>query len=160
MNGDCNEFGIETQVLTPNTKEKPRVTTLRSNTDPIAAEAKQRRVIKMLFVVVLEFFICWTPIYTINTITLYWPRIVYQGLGYNGISFFHLLAFFSSCTNPITYCFMNSNFRQSFLLLFKCKKSRHSDCSASTALYTSTSHNRSSSNSARRYKFTQLKIIF
>ncbi|XP_054164503.1 QRFP-like peptide receptor [Oppia nitens] len=99
------------------------VTALRSTANPLATEAQQRRIVKMLFVVVLEFFLCWTPIYTINTIIIYAPAAVYRGLGYQGISFFHLLAFFSSCTNPITYCFMNSKFRQSFLQLFRwCRR--------------------------------------
>ena len=74
-NEEHNECNIETQVLSLTTSEGPRVTALRSNADPIVQQNKQRRVIKMLFVVVLEFFICWTPIYTINTITLYNPRV-------------------------------------------------------------------------------------
>lgn len=82
----------------------------------------KKRVIKMLFVVVLEFFICWTPLYTINTIALFDPKIVYQNLGYTAISFFQLLAYASSCVNPITYCFMNVGFRKAFLNLFKCFK--------------------------------------
>ncbi|XP_013791743.2 cholecystokinin receptor-like [Limulus polyphemus] len=86
--------------------------------------AQKKRVIKMLFVVVLEFFICWTPIHVINTVSLFNPRGVYGGLGYQGISFFHLLAYTSSCCNPITYCFMNSKFRQSFLSIFGCKNTR------------------------------------
>lgn len=28
----------------------------------------------------------------------------------------------SSCTNPITYCFMNKRFRLHFFALFRCKK--------------------------------------
>ncbi|XP_067142612.1 cholecystokinin receptor-like [Centruroides vittatus] len=85
---------------------------------------QKKRVIKMLFVVVLEFFICWTPLYTINTISMYDPESVYVGLGYYGISFFQLLAHSSSCCNPITYCFMNYKFRQSFLALFRCQQNR------------------------------------
>lgn len=80
----------------------------------------KKRVIKMLFAVVLEFFICWAPLYTINTITLFDPSIVYNNLGYTAITFFHLLAYTSSCCNPITYCFMNCAFRKSFLNLFRC----------------------------------------
>lgn len=76
----------------------------------------------MLFVVVLEFFICWTPLYVINTITLFDHKIVYQNLGYTAISFFQLLAYSSSCCNPITYCFMNVGFRKAFLNLFRCLK--------------------------------------
>ena len=80
----------------------------------------KKRIIKMLFVVVLEFFLCWTPLYVINTMALFSPRLVYHNFGYAGISFLQLLAYSSSCCNPITYCFMNSNFRKSFLNLFRC----------------------------------------
>lgn len=83
----------------------------------------KKRVIKMLFVVVLEFFICWTPLYVINTMTLFDHKIVYQNLGYTAISFFQLLAYSSSCCNPITYCFMNVGFRKAFLNLFRCLQS-------------------------------------
>ncbi|RWS26313.1 cholecystokinin receptor-like protein [Leptotrombidium deliense] len=93
---------------------------LRSSVDQRLVQQRQSRVIRMLFVVVIEFFICWTPLHFINTVSLFYPRAVYRGLGYTWISIFQLLAFFSCCTNPITYCFMNSKFRQSFLLLFKC----------------------------------------
>ncbi len=128
--------GIETEVLVQSIYDGPEVIALRSNTSREVAEARQRHIIKMLFVVVLEFFICWTPIYTINTITLYSPKLIYKDLGYNVISFFHLLAFFSSCSNPITYCFMNSKFRLSFLSLFKCKTSvNHNISSPVTHFY-------------------------
>nr|CAD7448680.1 unnamed protein product [Timema bartmani] len=92
----------------------------RSNTEK--ALTKKKRVLKMLFAVVLEFFICWTPLYVINTIALFDPNIVYYGLGYTAITFFQLLAYSSSCCNPITYCFMNSSFRKSFVNLFGCNK--------------------------------------
>lgn len=82
----------------------------------------KKRVIKMLFAVVLEFFLCWTPLYIINTIALFEPSLVYNSIGYTGISFFQLLAYTSSCCNPITYCFMNCGFRKSFLNLFQCMK--------------------------------------
>lgn len=82
----------------------------------------KKRITKMLFAVVLEFFICWTPLYTINTIVLFEPSIIYNNLGSLGISFFQLLAYTSSCCNPITYCFMSRGFRKSFLNLFRCFK--------------------------------------
>lgn len=74
----------------------------------------------MLFVVVIEFFVCWTPLYVINTIALFDPKAVYQHLGYTAISFFQLLAYSSSCCNPITYCFMSLGFRKAFLNVFRC----------------------------------------
>ena len=48
---------------------------------------------------------------------------LYLFLGYDGLGLFFMLAYSSSCTNPITYCFMNSKFRQSFLNLFGCCRS-------------------------------------
>ncbi len=69
--------------------------------------------------VVLEFFVCWMPLYVINTVALFNPMLIYNNIGLTGISFFHLLAFFSSCSNPITYCFMNTGFRRAFKNLFK-----------------------------------------
>lgn len=89
-------------------------------TNPHRSLLNKRRVIKMLFVVVIEFFICWTPLYVINTIALFNPKAVYQTLGYTGISFLQLLSFSSSCCNPITYCFLNIGFRNAFKNLFRC----------------------------------------
>ncbi|XP_023940570.2 cholecystokinin receptor type A-like [Bicyclus anynana] len=81
-------------------------------------EAK-RKVIRMLFVIILEFFICWAPLHVINTIYLFYPEELYQYIGSKGIVCLQLLAYCSSCCNPITYCFMNRKFRQAFIVLFK-----------------------------------------
>ena len=82
----------------------------------------KKRVIKMLFVLVFEFFICWTPIFILNILALYIPEQIYRTLGGYGISFLHLLAYTSACCNPITYCFMNRRFVQAFLHVFGCRK--------------------------------------
>ena len=82
--------------------------------------AAKKRVIKMLFAVVLEFFICWTPLYVVNT----WIALDYNGaisvLSPFSMNFIHLLSYVSSCCNPITYCFMNRKFRQAFVSAFRC----------------------------------------
>lgn len=95
---------------------------LNSRTNIEKSLQNKKRVIKMLFMVVLEFFLCWTPLYVINTVALFNPPIVYKNLGYSAITFFQLLAYSSSCCNPITYCFMNRGFRKAFLNLFRCFK--------------------------------------
>lgn len=76
----------------------------------------------MLFVLVAEFFICWTPLFIVNLLSLYIPRQVYAALGSFGVSLVQLLAYLSSCCNPITYCFMNANFIQSFKQTFGCTR--------------------------------------
>ena len=84
----------------------------------------KRRVLKMLIVVVLEFFICWTPLYVVNTLSFFAPKALYEGLGYTGISLVQLLAQASCCCNPITYCFMSSSFRRAFVKAFGCLRKR------------------------------------
>lgn len=90
--------------------------------------SRQRRIVSMLFVVVLEFFVCWTPIFIVDTLSLYRPDVVYgksrnvsQWIEIDIISACHLLCFCSSCTNPVTYCFMNRRFRRHFMVLFRCR---------------------------------------
>ncbi|KAJ3659520.1 hypothetical protein Zmor_011204 [Zophobas morio] len=90
---------------------------IRSNYMDKSIEAK-RKVIRMLFVVVAEFFICWAPLHILNTWYLFYPEDVYLYVGSTGISLVQLLAYISSCCNPITYCFMNRKFRQAFLAVF------------------------------------------
>lgn len=81
------------------------------------ALAQKRRAIKMLFVLVAEFFICWTPLYVINTLSLWETtrKFVYATFGLKGVSLIILCAFLSSCTNPIIYCLMNETYRRSFV---------------------------------------------
>ncbi|CAM1309516.1 CCKAR (predicted) [Pycnogonum litorale] len=90
----------------------------RTNADK--ALQQKKRIIVMLIVVVMEFFICWSPLYAINTISMFAPKVVYDGLGYTGLSLIQLLAHTSSISNPITYCFLNTKFRQSFISVICC----------------------------------------
>ncbi|CAG0884705.1 unnamed protein product, partial [Cyprideis torosa] len=82
----------------------------------------KRKVIQMLFVLVLEFFICWTPLYVMNTWTLFDSSSVYKFLGSTGVSLIQLMAYLSSCCNPITYCFMHRKFRNAFITTIRCKR--------------------------------------
>ncbi|RZC41466.1 cholecystokinin receptor, partial [Asbolus verrucosus] len=134
-----NRWGCKTAIRNHPTWRQLRHNWSQESSSPINGSQKQtsgglrrtnaersllnkKRVIKMLFAVVLEFFLCWTPLYVINTIALFDPSVIYNNLGYKAITFFQLLAYCSSCCNPITYCFMNCGFRKSFLNMFKCLK--------------------------------------
>lgn len=89
------------------------------------SRAAKKRVIKMLFAVVYEFFLCWTPLYIIQTWIILDAVSARKMLTNDLISFINLLAYVSSCCNPITYCFMNRNFRQAFISVFRCNRTRH-----------------------------------
>lgn len=104
----ARDLSFDYQVNLPGYISSQRIVNLRN----------KKRVIKMLCILVLEFFICWTPIFTINLIASFSTKYVYKNLGTTAISFFHLLSYSSSCFHPITYCFMNKAFRESFFSLF------------------------------------------
>ncbi|ERL86015.1 hypothetical protein D910_03429 [Dendroctonus ponderosae] len=87
----------------------------------------------MLFVIVAEFFICWAPLHIVNTWYLYYPKEVYELVGSTGIALVQLMAYISSCSNPITYCFMNRKFRQTFFTAFQCRAPCLPDTSASVS---------------------------
>ncbi|KAF2354752.1 G protein-coupled receptor rhodopsin-like [Trinorchestia longiramus] len=116
----------KTRTETPHGSKKGG-NSLRSTTSLKALKEKQR-MIKMIGVVVLEFFVCWTPLYVVNTVALYDLSFVYEFLGMKGVSAVQLLAYCSACCNPITYCFMSKNFRSAFLNVIRCRKSSLARC--------------------------------
>lgn len=91
----------------------------RSNTSQAKLQAK-KRVIRMLMVIVALFFVCWMPLYTVNTWKAFDLRSAHQALSGAPISFIHLLSYTSACVNPIIYCFMNTRFRMALLATFAC----------------------------------------
>ncbi|XP_042325570.1 cholecystokinin receptor type A [Sceloporus undulatus] len=80
----------------------------------------KKLVIRMLIVIVILFFICWTPIFSVNTWRAFDTVSANLLLSGAPISFIHLLSYTSACVNPIIYCFMNKRFRMGFLATFTC----------------------------------------
>ncbi|KAF7214851.1 cholecystokinin receptor-like, partial [Nothobranchius furzeri] len=81
-----------------------------SNKSDVNLEAK-RRVVRMLMVIVVLFFVCWMPLYSVNTWKAFDSQSATKALSGAPISFIHLLTYTSACVNPIIYCFMNTRFR-------------------------------------------------
>ncbi|KAM3607707.1 uncharacterized protein V6R79_012317 [Siganus canaliculatus] len=91
----------------------------RSNTSEAKLEAK-KRVIRMLVVIVVLFFICWMPLYCANTWRAFDDMSAKHALSGAPIAFIHLLCYTSACVNPIIYCFMNTRFRKALFATFSC----------------------------------------
>ncbi|XP_037644821.1 cholecystokinin receptor [Sebastes umbrosus] len=91
----------------------------RSNTSEAKLEAK-KRVIRMLVVIVVLFFLCWMPLYCANTWRAFDDHSATRALSGTPIAFIHLLCYTSACVNPIIYCFMNTRFRKALLTTFSC----------------------------------------
>lgn len=117
----------------------------RSNTSQAKLQAK-RRVIRMLLVIVALFFICWMPLYVVNTWKAFDQKSIIKALSGAPISFIHLLSYSSACVNPIIYCFMNTRFRKALCSTFSClchnrlctrRKDRHEDGFAAMSTATS-----------------------
>lgn len=86
-------------------------------------EISQRdvRVTKILFITVLGFLTCWTPIAIIDFVDTFrgeasFPREVYY--------FYLLLGNLSGCINPIVYGLLNKNFRDEYKNLCFCTTRR------------------------------------
>jgi len=75
----------------------------------------------MLFVVVAEFFICWTPMYVLQTWFVFDHEGAVENISAGAMNLVHLLGFASTCCHPITYGFMNASFRRGFAAVF-CRR--------------------------------------
>ncbi|EAA04945.4 AGAP001022-PB [Anopheles gambiae str. PEST] len=120
--GDCDPSALNSDPAYQFSRHAIRSTYMDKS-----IEAK-KKVIRMLFVIIVEFFVCWAPLHILNTVYLYSPTFVYQYVNSSGIALVQLMAYISSCCNPITYCFMNRRFRQAFLGVFSCYRNRMPIC--------------------------------
>ncbi|MGH0174687.1 UNVERIFIED_CONTAM: hypothetical protein FKN15_068694 [Acipenser sinensis] len=108
---------VEMSTLNPSGGTK--MDRARSNTSEAKLMAK-KRVVRMLIVIVAMFFVCWMPIYSVNTWRAFDHHTAHKVLSGAPISFIHLMSYTSACVNPIIYCFMNKRFRKTFLATFAC----------------------------------------
>ncbi|CAI5783737.1 cholecystokinin receptor type A [Podarcis lilfordi] len=103
----------------PSNRSISKIDRPRSNCSTANLMAK-KLVIRMLIVIVILFFVCWTPVFSVNTWRAFDKTSAQLLLTGAPISFIHLLSYTSACVNPIIYCFMNKRFRMGFLATFTC----------------------------------------
>ncbi|XP_062264814.1 somatostatin receptor type 5-like [Platichthys flesus] len=73
----------------------------------------ERKVTRMVVVIVLVFVLCWLPFFTANLVNLVY---IIPETNSNATVYFFLviLTYVNSCANPILYGFLSDNFKQSF----------------------------------------------
>uniref|UniRef100_A0A1I8A090 G_PROTEIN_RECEP_F1_2 domain-containing protein n=1 Tax=Steinernema glaseri TaxID=37863 RepID=A0A1I8A090_9BILA len=84
----------------------------------------KKRVTRMLIIIVIIFTLCWTPSYVWWLMIRTNDMFSREGSIWNHSinTFITILTYISTCTNPITYCFMNESFRKMlFSSHFCCK---------------------------------------
>ncbi|KAM9819997.1 somatostatin receptor type 3 isoform 2-T2 [Syngnathus typhle] len=80
----------------------------------------ERKVTRMVVVVVAVFVLCWLPFYALNIVNL---SVVLPG-DLRGLYFFVVaLSYANSCANPILYAFLSDNFKRGFRRAL-CRASR------------------------------------
>lgn len=128
LSARCNEknyFSIQMNDVSPCSSEEstPRRrvehTRIIRQTNQEKSRESKIRVVRMLFVMVIEFFVCWAPLYTVQTWRSFHEESAKENITTEGLSLIFVLCYVSSCCNPITYCFMNTRFRQAFLCAIK-----------------------------------------
>ncbi|XP_008046464.1 somatostatin receptor type 5 [Carlito syrichta] len=83
----------------------------------------ERKVTRMVVVVVLVFVGCWLPFFTVNIINL--AFVLPEEPASAGLYFFVvILSYANSCANPVLYGFLSNNFRQSFRKVLCLRKAK------------------------------------
>ncbi|XP_022080909.1 somatostatin receptor type 2-like [Acanthaster planci] len=79
---------------------------------------KSRKVNRLVFFVVLAFFMCWWPFYVWRTVVVFVP--IRQHWSVLVSDFTMCLSYLNSCANPLLYGFLSGNFKKSFKKVWSC----------------------------------------
>lgn len=73
----------------------------------------ERKVTRMVVIIVLVFVLCWLPFFTTNIVNLHYT-IPENNITATIYFILVILTYVNSCANPILYGFLSNNFKQSF----------------------------------------------
>lgn len=81
----------------------------------------ERKVTRMVSIVVVVFVLCWLPFYVFN-VTSVTSSIIPTSAVKSTFDFVVVLGYTNSCANPILYAFLSDNFKKSFQNVLSLKK--------------------------------------
>ena len=86
-----------------------------------AVNVEEIKVARTLFVIVVFFNLCWTPVFVIDIVDTIQGSWIFPREAYVAYSF---LATISSALNPMIYGVLNKNFQDEYLKILRCRYSR------------------------------------
>ena len=90
----------------------------------------ERKVTRMVVIIVLVFILCWLPFFVTQIVNLFYiiPETNVMAAVYFILV---ILTYVNSCANPVLYGFLSENFKQSFRKVL-CVRSTNVTCSGGT----------------------------
>jgi len=99
-----------------------------SSTSPVVSrmDRNRRKALKLLIVIILEFFICWTPLFIYHTIVTF-DKKFHRSMPTNFVDLILLFSFASPLCNPFTYYFMSKRYRAVLYAYLPCCNSKNKE---------------------------------
>lgn len=82
-------------------------------------DRNRRKALKILIVLIMEFFICWTPLFIYHTIGTF-DKKFYRSMPNILLDLILLFSFASALCNPLTYYFMSKRYRSALYAYLRC----------------------------------------
>ena len=83
------------------------------------SDRHRRKALKLLIIIILEFFLCWTPLYIYHTIGTF-QKHFYRSTPSFIFDLILLFSFLSALSNPLTYYFMSKRYRNVLFIYLTC----------------------------------------
>ncbi len=84
----------------------------------------RRKALKLLIVIILEFFICWTPLFIYHTVGTF-DKKFYRSMPTIFVDIILVFSFASLLCNPLTYYFMSKRYRTVLYEYLSCFSSKN-----------------------------------
>jgi len=106
----------------------PRINVKKTNSENSCASSSQglsrvdrqrRKALKLLITLIVEFFVCWTPLYIYHTIGTF-DKQFYRRVPPIFVDLILLFSFASASCNPLTYYFMSQRYRSVLYAYLPC----------------------------------------
>ncbi|CAF3384642.1 unnamed protein product [Rotaria socialis] len=87
-------------------------------------DRSRRKALQLLIVLIMEFFICWTPLFIYHTIGTF-NKNFYRSTPNIYLDLILLFSFASASCNPLTYYFMSKRYRSALYAYLRCSDLNH-----------------------------------